>query len=310
MTRLRTLLIIVLLVLFISVSSQIGWSQKSGADSSQPSIPHVTLTFTTIDCGSGAAYTTATGINNSGVVVGGCGRANGSLDNGYERFSGMIRRIDVPGTAATNATDINSSGEIAGIADLTTSSGAQGFLLKDGAYTTIDDTAGIQTVVTGINTAGATVGYWNDNHSNTHGFVYENGTFIPVSVPGCTILIPKGLNSSTIVGQCITSSERYAFLKQGRSFTNLKFPGALSTNAHSIDASGEVIGLYEDSSFVYHGFLWWHGAFVETFDLQGATLSDDAFTRLSLNDMGQIVGTYEDTRFVQHGFVANLPRLN
>ena len=294
----------IFLITLLVVATQVCFAQNA-PDAIQPSIPHFTLTFKTIDCVHGATYTTATGINNAGQVVGSCAGLHG-----YRWTPNSIRSIDFPGAAATFAADINSLGEIIGTYESAAGSPAQGFQLNKGIDTTIDASGAFQTALTGINTFGEMVGYWNDKEYNTYGFLYSKGTFTPISVPGSLATFPKGLNSSAIVGSYSTSTALHAFLLQGGVLTSLDFPGAIFSDAHSINESGEVIGIYEDIDFQEHGFLWQGGAFVATFDLQNATMQDDAFTRLSLNDKGQIVGSYSDSKGVHHGFLANLPKLN
>ena len=290
----------IFLIALLVVTAQAGFSQTNDS-----SIPHLTLTFKTIDCAQGAIYTTATGINNAGQVVGDCAGLHG-----FRWTPNSIESIDFPSAANSRAADINSFGEIVGTYNSTIGSYSQGFQVNKGTYATIDATGAVQTVVIGINGAGATVGYWNDQNYNIYGFLYGNGTFTPISVPGSLGTTPKGLNSSTIVGSYVTSTALHGFLLQGGIFTALDFPGAIFSDAHSINASGKVIGIYEDSNFQYHGFLWEGGAFVATFDLRNQILQDDSFTRLSLNDKGQIVGTYPGAKGVHHGFIATLPKLN
>jgi probable HAF family extracellular repeat protein len=288
------------------LSTPISFAQSQPQSGVQTSIPHVTLTFTRIDCTPTATYTTASGINNAGQVVGDCGGTAG-----YVWTPNSIHPINFPGATATFAADINSNGEIAGIYDAPDRSGARGFLLDGGVYKIIFDAQGVQTVVNGINAAGDMVGFWDDTAFNIHGFVYRAGVFNDITIPGGNLYtIPSGLNASALVGTYSTAGVIHSFLLQGGVVTILEYPGATYSNAYSINTAGEVIGLYEDSDFRFHGFLWQGGRFIETFDLLAGSMVADIYTRLSLNDVGQIVGTYLDEHGARHGFVANLPRLN
>ena len=69
------------------------------------------------------------------------------------------------------------------------------------------------------------------------------------------------------------------------SFTILDVPGATSTYARSINASGQVAGSYSDGSHS-HGFVYSNGTFT-TLDVPGATRTE-AF---SINDSGQVAGS-------------------
>jgi probable HAF family extracellular repeat protein len=72
----------------------------------------VTYTFGTINV-PGASFVIASGINNSGQIVGGyddaSGYAHGFLDTG-----GFFTTINVPGASTTYAYGINDSGQIVG----------------------------------------------------------------------------------------------------------------------------------------------------------------------------------------------------
>jgi probable HAF family extracellular repeat protein len=51
-------------------------------------------------------------------------------------------------------------------------------------------------------------------------------------------------------------------------FTSFDYPGAIGTNASGINASGQIVGSYGDSSFQSHGFLK-DGATYTSFDYPG-----------------------------------------
>jgi probable HAF family extracellular repeat protein len=46
------------------------------------------------------------------------------------------------------------------------------------------------------------------------------------------------------------------FVYQNRVLQTLSFPGSITTVAAGINAKGEVVGYFIDSSDVAHGFLW------------------------------------------------------
>src|SRR5688500_15623139 len=70
-------------------------------------------------------------------------------------------------------------------------------------------------------------------------------------------------------------------------FTPIDLPGAIYTQAYGINSSGQILGLYEDSSFTFHGFLFDNGAFT-TIDVPGAIFT----AAFGINASGRIVGTY------------------
>src|SRR5690349_5501319 len=87
----------------------------------------------------------------------------------------------------------------------------------------------------------------------------------------------------------------------GPSFTAIDFPGAASTQAWGITASGDIVGGYVGADNSTHGFLRTRGAFVSV-DFPGA-----AYTYVNgISPRGDIVGDYAATlngSGPHHGFV-------
>lgn len=55
--------------------------------------------------------------------------------------------------------------------------------------------------MTGINDLGQIVGYYEDEDHNTNGFLYSDGTYTTINVPGASSTIPTAINDlSSIVG--------------------------------------------------------------------------------------------------------------
>lgn len=76
------------------------------------------------------------------------------------------------------------------------------------------------------------------------------------------------------------------------------FPGAIATDASGINASGEIVGTYNDASNVAHGFRLEHGTFI-AIDYPGALNT----TALSINSRGDVAGFFLDSANDWHGFV-------
>src|SRR5436309_14507340 len=73
---------------------------------------------------------------------------------------------------------------------------------------------------------------------------------------------------------------------------DVPFPGAFNTRALGINARGQIVGIYLDSSEEQHGFLDDQGVFT-TIDVPfpGVKYTEPQ----GINDRGQIVGTYSYT---------------
>src|SRR5437764_14931362 len=74
----------------------------------------------------------------------------------------------------------------------------------------------------------------------------------------------------------------------------IDFPGAIATEAMSINDRGDVVGFYTQSDATMHGFLFSQGAY-SSIDFPGATLTG----AMGINNNGQIVGFYSAGSFVQ-----------
>jgi probable HAF family extracellular repeat protein len=82
-------------------------------------------------------------------------------------------------------------------------------------------------------------------------------------------------------------------------FTTIDVPGAIFTQVQGINAAGQIVGVYEDRSFISHGFLLDNGTFT-TIDVPGATFT----AAYGIDAAGQIVESYTDFSS-GHGFLLN-----
>jgi probable HAF family extracellular repeat protein len=73
-------------------------------------------------------------------------------------------------------------------------------------------------------------------------------------------------------------------------YTQIDYPGARATFAWGISSIGDVVGSYQDTQYLTHGFVLQQGQFL-TIDYPGAVLS----TVTGRNSSGQTVGFYEPT---------------
>jgi predicted membrane protein len=80
----------------------------------------------------------------------------------------------------------------------------------------------------------------------------------------------------------------------------------------SIDAGGDIAGVYLDGNYVAHGFVRSASAAVTTFDapgagstssIKGSLVSLQGTIPIAINTNGTIVGTYLDSRSCYHGFL-------
>jgi probable HAF family extracellular repeat protein len=221
--------------------------------------------------------------------------------------------IDFPGATETIALDINDVGEIVG--RYVDAAGTHGFLLSAGNFTSIDfpHPDVVFTVAAGINPRGDIVGQYSlvtDPPNTRHGFLSHAGTFTTIKFPDINTTFTNilGINPRRdMVGRyclafapCMPSAgNARGFLRSMQGgFATIDVPGALETHAWKINAHGQIVGNYQDSSGTFHVYLRRQGAFT-SIDFPHAVRT----IALGINTRGHIVGLYEDTSGNTHGFL-------
>ncbi len=103
--------------------------------------------------------------------------------------------------------------------------------------------------------------------------------------------------SPTFAQTCVRGSSNYRF-------TSFDVPNATSTRAHGINAPGQIVGRYIDSSGNHHGFLRSaDGTIITTIDpnITGFPNISKIAVR-SINARGEMVGRFLDSSGISHGF--------
>lgn len=155
-------------------------------------------TYTIIDnpstsCGFSHCGGEATGINNSGEVVGDSTDGSGNT-TGYTYANGNYGFFEFPSATYMQPNAINNQGVIVGIYD--DASFVQHGFIYNGSFATFQCPTGTNTpFVNGINDAGDIVGYClNSSHSNIgFKFTAATGQFTTISFPGAASTRANGL---------------------------------------------------------------------------------------------------------------------
>jgi uncharacterized membrane protein len=252
----------------------------------------VSYDFTSISV-PGSLYTVANGINNVGDVVGGYPDYMHRIHGFLLDTTGHLQTIDVPGAYSTTPQAINNSGEIVG--SYSDAQGTHGFLDKNGVFTTIDPPGSINsiapsTVAYGINSSGQISGTFSlpDNQGQNFGggFVYENGVFTTIMVPGFQFTGVQGINDAgDIVGSVSNSFPppfSLGFLDVNGNYTFIDVGGNHFTEALGINNARDIVGNSTSGAFL----LDVNGS-ITTIELPGA-----GGTTHGINDQGVIVGPY------------------
>jgi len=127
------------------------------------------------DAIAGALLTEATGINNSGTIVGFYYDANSSRHDFISK-NGVHFTYDRPGAARTLLMGINDKGKIVGFYRDGNGIG-RGFTLLNGITEDVVFPGAIETRPHSINKTGLIIGEYIDDAGITHGFLLQNGRY-------------------------------------------------------------------------------------------------------------------------------------
>jgi probable HAF family extracellular repeat protein len=176
--------------------------------------------------------TFASGINDSGQVVGSFLDSDCKYIHGFLYSGGTYKQLDFPGASDTMPAGINDSGQVVGFYDVVHGldiGPPHGFLYANGSYRALAVPGGVSMPL-GINNLGSVIGVFNvnpaDPYSVDHCFVEANGTFSQIDVPGSVGTYCYGMNSGgQVVGE-------YAFSDDPRGF-DPNFYGFVATPPQS-----------------------------------------------------------------------------
>jgi probable HAF family extracellular repeat protein len=209
-----------------------------------------------------------------------------------------VKVIDVPGSTTTSVKSINDRGQVVG----TYYDGSRhlSFIYRGGKFTTLDFPNSIETTAHAINDRGQVAGeYWNGG-GDVKSFVYSNGTFETLNVPGYNVAY--GINDRGQVTGYYEDSGTHEFIYSDDTFITFDIPDYSITS--DINNRGQVVGRYSVGSH-YYGFIYNDkGGVFKTVDIPGSTYT----SAYSINAKGVVAGTYisySDGNYIGHGFVYN-----
>jgi probable HAF family extracellular repeat protein len=246
-----------------------------GILASLPALPQVPTTEQKITCNftffqvkqNGAQPTTASGINDSDVIVGGWFMPSTDFGAFRRAASGKIITSQRSGYVDTSFSGINNAGSIVGMSDQGEVFTSTGFLLKNGKYSKVNYPGAVSTVASGINNNGVIVGtYWDQNYF-THGFLLKNGKYTSVTYRSSNFTGLSSINDSgVIVGTFIDNGKPlphiHGFIYSNGKFRRVDFNSRkdlYDTTLTSINNHGTIAGWYQQTdnstgtAFEYNG---------------------------------------------------------
>jgi probable HAF family extracellular repeat protein len=136
-------------------------------------------------------------------------------------------------------------------------------------FTLLNGPGARETIANGINDHGQIVGWYIHPTYGQQGFLYDDGIFTPLDVPGgqANVTYPIGINNDGwIVGWSVDSKgNSYSFFYDGSVLTPLNLPGSLDPAPRSsavvsgINDRAQAVGWYVNSSNMARGFLYDRG---------------------------------------------------
>jgi probable HAF family extracellular repeat protein len=260
-------------------------------------------TYTTLHDPLATGLTYAYGISDAGQIVGSYSDSSGQ--HGFVYSNGTYTTLNDPlNPNSTVLRGINSAGQIVGyVSNIPTDLGGtttQGFLYSKGTFTTLLDPASNPVPNTwpyGISNNGLITG-WTDIAYTGHGFVYNNGSYTHISLPGSSCLycgtFTYGVNNAgQVVGYASGSyppNNLQGFVYNNGTYTPLNYTSSsYVATPYGINEAGVIVGsllsTFDDTS---PGFIYDNGTFTVLNDPFGF----NQVIPYGINNRGQIVGEY------------------
>lgn len=236
----------------------------------------------------GGDFSSAFGINDSGLVVGTSNTATKMHAFAWTAASGMKDLGTLPGTDASQAYGVNNQGQITG------SSGTHAVIFNGGSIQDLGTLGGDTSEAHAINNLGQVAGMADTADGHTHAFVWSKGTMQDLgTLAGDTDSRADHVNDAgMVVGASSGSGGVRAFFWSPAAGmqTIPSLSGGVYTEAFGVNSQGQVVG-ESGSSLGTRAFLW--TASGGTIDLNTAVVGLPTNVVLtgafSINDKGEIV---------------------
>jgi probable HAF family extracellular repeat protein len=262
------------------------------------------LSYTITDVGTfdGSSFSTATGLNATGQVVGYDFTSDHQGAQAYLFDSGNLTDLGNLGGNHAFAQGINDLGQVAGYSRLADDATSHAFLYDSGTLTDLGPNGG-NGFAYAINNNGDVAGYANINGGPYHAVLWQGATMTFLPDLGGSISYGQAIDAAgDVVGLSYLPGDAvfHGFLvSQGQVSDLGTFAGAANSWANGVNNVGQVVGFSGNSPNDYHAFLW--DAVNGMQDL--GTLGGVRSYANAINDAGQVVGFAALPSGVQHAFL-------
>jgi probable HAF family extracellular repeat protein len=252
----------------------------------------------------GAEQTLPMNINKAGEIAGYYIDSSGNA-HGFERFANGVvyAPIDAPGAIETLVLGLNNMGRygVLGGGKIKVNGQFHGFTSRSNplSFTQFDVPASVNTEISDVNDNGNFAGAYESTSGVTYGFVKVGGVLTPFQVNGRTTF-SAGMNiHNDLVGSFYGQTQRGFIRKANGAITQLNPPGSQASAASGINDAGQVVGYFDGSDHVTHGFFGLPGKLMKSFDIHGA----QATFLTGINNPGSLTGYFIDGQGALHGFL-------
>jgi VCBS repeat-containing protein len=237
----------------------------------------------------------ATDINNSGEIVGFYTRAS-SQEFGFTDINGVFNTVLFPGSNDTLIQSLNNQGDYGGVYGANVSN-QTAYVFHNGLYQTINTNngaAGTEDQVVAMNDHSQVV---VESNFFQNGWIYNDDTGIltPVTPLNSSDTIQMGdiNNNGIAVGSEVAAGNVFAgFIYDSATGAREEFNmvGGHNTTVNGINDKNQIVGAFEDSSDVLHGFI-------AQYDQATATVDTLNFTDLGpvdpfrINNNGAVISS-------------------
>lgn len=245
----------------------------------------------------GGSISYASGINNSGQIVG-TSTATLSLWSPSHAFLYSNGSMQDLGTSdgGSHAYGISNNGQVAGV------NGPHAFLFSNGNMQDLGTLGSPVSTAYDVNDAGEVVGdSYNFGFVINRAFLYSNGNMQDIGALGGRDSIASAINNAgQVVGTAYPQNNANAFLYSNGTMQNLGTLGGNESEAFGINENGLVVGKSSiTGNAVNHAFLYSDGVMQDLGTLGGN--NSEAF---GINSANQIVGSsYISGNLVEHAFL-------